>query len=120
MTKLGFFRKLIKPGVVLALALGVLAVSSSNPTSAKALDKATYTIVVGSDTAYGLEPMAFYPQTLKVHRGDVVTWQFRGFHNVHFAPVALSLVAVNDIDDKKIPEFNPKILAPNVKSGAVF
>ena len=104
----------------LIVVLTVTAFIGLTARNAHAAAKATYTVIVGTDTPYGLESLIFSPQTLKVHRGDTVTWQFRGFHNVRFDQKNLDILADNDIDGKKLPELNPQILFPNAKGGDVF
>jgi plastocyanin len=53
------------------------------PAAARA---ATYEVYAGADKSPG-EPKqssanAFFPRAVTVHRGDVVRWEFRGFHSV--------------------------------------
>ena len=110
-------RNILKPAVVVALVAVTFAGLANTLTGVRAAAASSYDVIVGGDTAYGLEPMAFYPQTVKVHKGDTVNWNFRGFHNVRFDTTPLPLVAVDDIDGKKLPEFNPAIVVPI--SGAV-
>jgi plastocyanin len=112
-------RNIIKPIVVAALVVMTLAGLATSLVHTRAA-AATYNVIVGTDTSYGLESLAFFPQTLKVHKGDTVTWQFRGFHNARFDQKPLDLVVVNDIDGKQLPEFNPAILFPNAKSGDAY
>jgi plastocyanin len=112
-------RNIIKPIVVVALVAMTLAGLATSLVHTRAA-AATYNVIVGTDTSYGLESLAFFPQTLKVHKGDTVTWQFRGFHNARFDQKPLDLVVVNDIDGKQLPEFNPAILFPNAKSGDAY
>src|SRR3954447_9062569 len=71
-------RRAVAPAVA---AVAVLVV----PTIARA---ATYEVYAGADQTPG-EPKqsssnAFFPRALSVHRGDTVSWQFRGFHTVTF------------------------------------
>jgi plastocyanin len=106
--------------LLVATALATLATLTSHLTSAHAAAKATYTVIVGTDTSYGIESLAFFPQTLKVHKGDTVTWQFRGFHDMRFDQKTLDAVVVNNIDGKPQPEFNPQIFNPNARSGDTF
>lgn len=110
-------RHMLKPTVVVALVVVMLTGLANSLTGVRAATAASYNVIVGNDTPYGLEPLAFYPQTIKVHKGDTVNWNFRGFHNVRFDTKPLDQVAVNDIDGKKLPELNPVIIAPNLKSG---
>lgn len=85
---------------------------------------ATYTVMVGYSEAfisdYSVEVMAFTPQILKVHRGDVVTWQFYGNHNVRFDDKPVPLLVTSQIDGKSMLELNPIVAFPNVKSGDTF
>ena len=113
-------RRILKSVIVAALVITTLAGLATSLTSVRAAGKATYNVIVGTDTSYGIETLAFFPQTLKVHKGDTVNFQFRGFHNVRFDQKPLQLVVVSDIDGKKLPEFNPAILFPTAKSGDSF
>ena len=110
-----WFRTVYKP-ILLSALFGLLI----GLTSAHAAAKSTYNVIVGNDTPYGLEPMAFFPKALSVHRGDTVKWQFRGFHNVRFDTKPLDAIVVSDIDGTKLPEFNGMVIAPSAKSGETF
>ena len=77
-------------------------------------------MLAGTDTPYGITVLAFAPQTIKVHRGDTITWQFLSYHNVRFASKPADLVVIADIDGKQIPEINPVIAFPTLKSGDVY
>src|SRR5262245_17346449 len=107
----------VKAFVVVALMLASLAGLTGNFAIAGAAGKATYNVIAGPELTNGVSVLAFSPQTLKVHRGDTVTWQQRGFHNVRFDQKPMDLVAVNSIDGKPTPELNPVIMFPNVKNG---
>src|SRR5689334_1073765 len=109
-------RHMLRPAVVTTLIVATLTVLTSSMTSVRAA-AANYNVIVGGDTPYGLEPLAYYPQTIKVHKGDTINFQFRGFHNARLDTKTLDLVTVDDIDGKKLPEFNPAIVLPNGKSG---
>src|SRR3954447_18424375 len=49
---------------------------------------AQFQAYIGGDEAKGLpkqaSPNAFYPRALRIHTGDVVRWDWRGFHTVTF------------------------------------
>ncbi len=114
------FRLVLNPLVIGGLLIVVLIGLASSHNAVHAATHATYTVIAGTDTPYGLGAMAFGPQTVKVHRGDTVTWQFMGFHNVHFAQKPADLVVVSQIDGKPVPEFNPAIAFPSMKPGDVY
>lgn len=113
-------RRVLNPLVIGALLIVVLVGLASSHGAVHAATRATYTVIAGTDMPYGLSAMAFGPQTVKVHRGDTVTWQFRGFHNVHLAQKPADLVVVSQIDGKQVPEFNPAIAFPSMKPGDVY
>src|SRR5258708_2522075 len=120
MYKLTSLRKFFKPTSVAVLIIVVFTGLASGQTTAHAVGNVTFKVVDGTDTAYGLETLAFFQRTLKIHKGDTVTWEFRGFHNVHFAQTLLAFLSVDDVNGKKVAEFNPAILFPNAKSGDPF
>src|SRR5258706_1342521 len=101
--------------IVTALIMVSSAFAQHNVASAAA--KASYTVRAGFGSEIGIDILAFAPQTVKVHRGDTITWQFAPIHTVHFAAKPLDLVVVSDIDGKQIPEVNPAILTPSGQSG---
>lgn len=70
--------------IVLAMSAGFM---SGEPVARAAAD---FVIRAGAshpaDPAKPFEYTRFYPETLKVHRGQAVTWTFSGFHTVTFMP----------------------------------
>src|SRR5258706_12041955 len=98
-------------------AIAVLAGVRTAPTRAQAA--ATYNVLAGLSTSYGVDVLAYGPQTLKVHRGDTVTWQFMAAHNVRFDEKPLPLIITSNVDGKTLTEINPQVLSPNGKSGDV-
>src|SRR4051812_13857618 len=112
--------RLLKSLLIGALALVVLFGLASNHGTVQAATHTTYTVIAGIDTAYGVSAMAFGPQTLKVHRGDTVTWQFLGFHNIHFDQKSADLIVMSTIDGKTLPELNTAIAFPSMKSGDAY
>src|SRR5947209_7278281 len=82
--------------------------------------KANWTILAGSQTAYGIDILTFGPQTLKVHRGDTVTWKLTGFHNIRFDVKAANLTVDSQVDGKSVIELNPIIAFSNAKPGDPF
>src|SRR5258706_8423956 len=104
-------------GSMAGFALALALLSGGLVHHANAASPATYTVSVGSFTPYGIEVLAFGPQTLKVHRGDTVKWLLGGPHNIHFHDTPLKLTIKSKIDGKDVVELNPEILMPTVKSG---
>src|SRR6185295_9637437 len=90
--------------LTLIALLSVIGFAGSQIKRASA--KATFTVLAGTDTPYGITVLAFAPQTIKVHRGDTITWQFLSYHNVRFAAKPADLVVIGDIDGKQMPEIN--------------
>jgi plastocyanin len=113
-------QRLLKSLLIGALALAVLFGLAGSRSTVHAATQATYTVIAGIDTPYGVSAVAFGPQTLKVHRGDTVTWRFLGFHNVHFDQKSADLIVMSQIDGKTLPEMNPVIAFPSMKSGDAY
>jgi plastocyanin len=106
-------------GVVLALALLIGAASAS---SAGAASPHTYVIQVGAGGPANSDMLQFAPGSLKVHRGDTVTWLINGFHNVHVgATKPADLVIAPQVNGKPLPQFNPLVAFPSgPKSGSSY
>src|SRR4051812_38991790 len=84
-----------------AAALAVVITAVLLPAAARA---ATYEVYAGHDdlrrAPKQTSPNAFFPRAVTVHRGDIVRWEFRGFHTVTFPvagqqPPPLALAAKN-------------------------
>ena len=120
--KITLFKSLRGFKLILSAALVVAAVSAaSTQIHIHAASPATYVVTAGGGQInQPFELMAFTPQTLKVHRGDTVTWQVEGFHNVRFDVKPLPLILTSTIDGKTVQEANPAFIFPNVKSGDPF
>src|SRR5260370_25784412 len=103
--------KLVLVGVIVTTLFSVL----SSYTTTRAAPT-TYTVIAGMSTQYGIDVLAYAPQTLQVHRGDTVTFKFMGFHNVHFDEQPLDFIVTSQIDGKTVTELNPVLLLPG-KSG---
>jgi plastocyanin len=80
----------------------------------------TWTILAGSQTFYGIDILAFGPQSLRVHRGDTVTWKVTGFHNIRFDVKPADYTVNSQVDGKAVTELNPVIAFPNAKTGDLF
>jgi plastocyanin len=102
---------------ILALILATGAISGR--VNARAANS-TYTVLAGLRTLYGVDVLGFGPQTLKVHRGDTVTWKFQGFHNVRFDVKPADVAVQSEVDGKTQTEMNPIIAFANAKTGEVF
>src|SRR5215213_10353222 len=79
-----------------------------------------WTILAGSQTFYGIDILAFGPQSLRVHRGDTVTWKVTGFHNIRFDVKPADYTVNSQVDGKAVTELNPVITFPNAKTGDLF
>src|SRR5262249_23608061 len=64
------------------LILGV-GVGATGTRSAQAATAQSYIVQVGAQGPANSDLLQFAPGSLKVHRGDTVTWLINGFHNVH-------------------------------------
>jgi len=83
-----------------------------------AAGKQSFTVMVGQTaTDVGADILAFGPQTLKVHRGDSVTWKYAPVHNVHFADQPVDQIVPFEIDGKQAMVLNPAIVVPNAQTG---
>src|SRR5205085_12412825 len=111
-----FFKVAIAGTLLIAAVLGL----ASGQVHVRAAAKATYTVYAGMDEPYGVAADAFGPQTIKVHRGDTITWQFLSFHNVHFDSKSADLIVTSQIDGKTVTELNPVSLFGNMKNGDVY
>lgn len=103
------------------LVLGVL-IGGINARSAQAATPQSFIVMVGAATVPNTDLLQFAPGTLKVHRGDTVTWVNQGFHNVHVgATKPVELVIAPQVDGKPLPQINPAIVYPfGPKSGEKY
>ncbi|HEU5034299.1 MAG TPA: hypothetical protein VFT62_06015 [Mycobacteriales bacterium] len=79
----------VKRWASLALAGGTAAALVAVPTSAGAAGAQTLTVGVGGDSqisGIGFEGMRFDAPPLQVHKGDTITFEFRGFHTATLLP----------------------------------
>jgi plastocyanin len=102
-------------------ALGVL-IGATNARSARAATAQTYVVQVGAGGPANTDLLQFAPGTLKVHRGDTVTWLINGFHNVRVgAAKPVDFVITPEVNGKPLPQVNPQIFFPSgPKSGAAY
>src|SRR5215213_2935814 len=75
MRKMKSTHPVLKVLVVVALILTSLVGLMGKLAIARAAVKANYNVIAGPELTYGVSVLGFSPQTLKVHRGDTVTWQ---------------------------------------------
>lgn len=101
-------------GVVAGLALPRLAAV------AQEADTETFTASAGGSGEFNTAILAFAPQSLQVHRGDTITWLWKGFHNIHFEQGAIDLLVPGELDGQQVMQLNPEIMLPNVENGGVF
>jgi plastocyanin len=113
------------------LAGGTAAALSIVPTAANAAPS-TLTIKVGGDTQVSgvtLEGMRFDAPALKVHKGDMLTFDFRGFHTATLIPAGVgaddwrmdhtgrggdySLIQPDTDDSPAAFQFNKAVLFPS-------
>ena len=64
------------------LVLGVL-VGGASARPVRAATAQTYVVQVGAGDIANTAFLQFAPGSLRVHRGDTVTWLINSFHNVH-------------------------------------
>ncbi len=109
--------KLVLSAVLVVITLSI----TSGQIRSRAASPATYTVIAGGgEMQQPFELMAFWPQTLKVHRGDTVIWKIEGFHNIRFDVKPVPVVITSTIDGKTVQEANPTFVFANVKSGDPF
>ncbi len=101
---------------IVALVMIVLSAVLSSRNSAHAAGKSAFTVLAGQHYDVG-DVLAFAPQTIRVHRGDSITWKFNPVHDVHFVDKPLDFVVTLDIDGQKVPGMNSAIAFPNAQSG---
>ncbi len=120
-TKSFLGRRSLVLALLCSVALGAMT-GAFNIRPARASSPQTYVIQVGAGSIGNIDLMQFAPGTLKVHRGDTVTWLINGFHNVHVgAKAPASLIIVADSNGKPVPQINPQVAMPyGAKSGSAF
>ncbi len=103
------------------LTLGVL-VGAAGTRSAQAATAQTYIVQVGVEGIANTSLAQFAPGSLKVHRGDTVTWVINSFHNVHVgATKPLDLIIAPEVKGKPLPQANPLVFFPSgPKSGSAY
>lgn len=98
-------KKIIHWGLLLTLVFGILSLASP----ALASTPQHYTVLVGSEnTKTGVSLMSYFPQVVRIHVGDSVTWQINS-HEIH----TVTFLAGGDIPPLLIP-------APANNYGAVL
>ena len=117
--------RLLKLGAIMALILGItvagLAGNRGNRAFAQDVQHQTYMVQAGGFGPGNIELVAFAPNSLKVHRGDTVMWHFNSFHNVHLGEdTPPDLVIAPQVDGKPLPQINPKVVFPTIKSGDTY
>ena len=87
---------------------------------AQANSPQTYSVLAGSAAEFNTAVLAFAPQSLKVHRGDTVTWILGGFHNIHFETTISDLIVAPEVNGQPQPQLNPAVAFPSIEDGGVF
>src|SRR5579859_6202480 len=121
MLRYHFLRRFTNLKVLSVSAMSALVVSmlASSLGVAQAAAKASFSVTVGtSATEVGIDILAFVPQTLKVHRGDSITFKYAPVHNVRFTDTPdPNLIAPQNIDGQQIPAVDPLVAVPSANSG---
>jgi len=114
--------RLLKLGVVAALALGVVAAGlfTYQPALAQEPQHQTFMVMAGGHFGGNMEALTFAPQSIQVHRGDTIMWHFASFHNVHFASAPAELITVTDVNGQPTPQINPVVAFPTIQNGADY
>jgi len=106
--KITMFVCLITP---LALAGAALAQGTAHQ---------SFVVMAGGGSIAQVDVMDFAPHTLKIHRGDSVTWFITGFHDVDFNSQAQPLVIAPAVNGKPTPQLNPDVVFPNIPAKGVY
>ena len=80
----------------------------------------SFIIIAGAGSLPQVDVMDFSPHTLKIHRGDTVTWIMAGFHDVDFNTQAQPLVIAPVVDGKPTPQLNPDVVYPHIPANGVY
>ena len=80
----------------------------------------SFTVLVGGSAIPQIDVMDFAPHSLKIYRGDTVTWIMAGFHNVSFNTTVLPLVIAPMVDGNPTPQLNPDVVFPQVPDNGVY
>jgi len=106
--KITMFVCLITP---LALAGAALAQGTAHQ---------SFVVMAGGGSIAQVDVMDFAPHTLKIHRGDSVTWLTAGFHDVDFNTQAQPFVIAPMVNGKPSPQLNPAVVYPNIPANHVY
>jgi plastocyanin len=114
-------KKIFHIGLLLALLLGVF--SFALPVSAST--SRNLTVLVGAeDTSTGVSLMTFFPQTVRLHVGDSITWKINS-HEIH----TVTFLAGETLQDLLIPapdgmasplQFNPSAVFPTTPANGQY
>ena len=114
-------KKIFNIGLLLALVLG--AFSFALPVSAST--SRNLTVLVGAeDMTTGVSLMTFFPQTVRLHVGDSITWKSNS-HEIH----TVTFLAGESLQDLLIPapdgmasplQFNPKAVFPTAPANGEY
>ena len=109
--------RIVKIGLVVCLFAALqLAVAAF----AQAPAHQSFVVLVGGGAIAQVDVMDFAPHTLKIHRGDSVTWFVTGFHNVDFNSQAQPLVIAPVVNGKPTPQLNPDVAFPHIPDKGIY
>jgi plastocyanin len=96
-------KRILQLGLSLALILGMigyaLPVSASTAQNLISGAMQNYSVLVGSDnSSMGVSIMAYFPQSIRIHVGDTVTWKANS-HEIH----TITFLAGDSLPDVIIP-----------------
>ncbi len=114
-------KKIVHMGLVLTLFLGL--VGFTLPVSASA--PKNYVVSVGAERlSRGVSIMSFFPQTVRLHVGDSITWKSAS-HEIH----TVTFLADQTMPETLIPapadmasplQFNPLVAFPIIPTGGLY
>src|SRR5512140_3426086 len=109
------FKAVLKVGFLGALVAGALLGVITHRVQAASSTAQTFVVQAGAKGPGNLDVLQFAPQSLKIHRGDTVTWSINGFHDVRFDSKPADLVVMSDVNGKTVPAINPMIGLPSLR-----
>ncbi len=114
------FRTGFKVAFLSALVFGALLGALTYHVQAAQSTAQTFVVQAGGQGPGNVDVLQFAPQSLKIHRGDTVTWSINSFHDIRFDNKRAALVVTANDGGKSIPAFNPAVALPTIQSGSTY
>jgi plastocyanin len=127
-------KRIMHTGLLIVLVLSLASFVSpafastagTAPGASTAITAQTYTVMVGSEnTSIGVSLMSFFPQVVKIHVGDTVTWNINSheIHTVTFLagePLPELLIPSNLVNPPSPLQINPLAAFPVIPNGGQY